>query len=326
MSEEEKRLKQLTRQGSSISNVRISKQLSTLVVNSADLWSGYVQYGIQSIQGKRPEQEDSHLAVKKSEKPKDVGIDEESPLSFFGVYDGHGGQRAAQYASENIYKIFIEKEKSTRKFQQVMKDAFIQVEEEIMNKAKEDDTFTDGTTACVAVLKSHTMVIGNVGDTEMVLARRVREELRSIVLTEVHNVGKNSKEVERILKAGGQISESQKRIKHPRFPMCTISVSRSLGDSFFKLNEHTEGRPSGLISEPYIVEISLTSRDEFAVIACDGVWDVLTYDQVVNFIAYELKAHNNAQTAAENLVEKALANGSKDNITAVVLRDRKSVV
>lgn len=63
---------------------------------------------------------------------------------------------------------------------------------------------------------------------EMVLARRVREELRPIVLTEVHNVGKNSKEVERILKAGGQISESQKRIKHPRFPMCTISVSRSL--------------------------------------------------------------------------------------------------
>lgn len=67
------------------------------------------------------------------------------------------------------------------------------------------------------------------------------------------------------------------------------------------------------------MEISLTSRDEFAVIACDGVWDVLTYDQVVNFITYELKAHNNAQTAAENLVEKALANGSKDNITAVVL-------
>jgi len=314
----EERIKQLTRKGSAIHNIKVSKQLSTLVVNSTDVWNGYLQYGIQSIQGKRPEQEDSHLTVKKSEIAKEVST-VESPLSFFAIYDGHGGQRAAQYASENIYKVFLEKEKSTRNFQQVMKDAFAQVEEEILSKTKEDDTFTDGTTACVAVLKSHTMIVGNVGDTEMILVRRVREELRHIVLTEVHNANKNPKEAERVVKSGGTISESQKRVKHPRFPLCTIAVTRSLGDSFFKLNEHTDSRPSGIIAEPSIVEVSLTSKDDFAVIACDGVWDVLTYDQVAKFVELELKTHNSSQTAAENLVSKALASGSKDNITVVVL-------
>jgi len=309
----EKLKQQLTRRGSSILNIKVSKQLSTLVVNN-DVWNGYLQYGVKSIQGVRPEQEDSHLAVKKSEKPKEINDIEESPFSYFAVFDGHGGQKAAQYSSENVYRLFLEKSKSTRKFQQVLKDSLLQVEDEILKKAEDDDSLTDGTTACIAVLKSHTMIVGNIGDTEMVLSR----ENRPVVLTEVHNPGKNNKERERVLKDGGILTD-HKRLKHPRFPMCTIAVSRSLGDSFFKLDSYLEGKPCGLISEPFIIEVSLTSKDEFAVIACDGVWDVLNYDEVVSFVHQELSNHNDPQKAADNLVQKALSSGSKDNITSVVI-------
>jgi len=55
------------------------------------------------------------------------------------------------------------------------------------------------------------------------------------------------------------------------------------------------------------------------VIACDGVWDVMTSQQVVNFVRRKLREHSDVQRAAEELVQKALKLNSIDNVSAFVV-------
>lgn len=50
-----------------------------------------------------------------------------------------------------------------------------------------------------------------------------------------------------------------------------LAVTRALGDHQFKKNGLKD-----LIAEPHIKKITLTSEDKYLVIACDGVWDVIS--------------------------------------------------
>ena len=59
--------------------------------------------------------------------------------------------------------------------------------------------------------------------------------------------------------------------------------------------------------------------DEFVVIACDGIWDVMTSQAVVNYVRRELHCHNNLTTAAQNLVAEAINCGSIDNCSVVLV-------
>ena len=57
------------------------------------------QYGSSSIQGRRPSQEDRFFAT-------DL-LPGKRGCSFYAVYDGHGGDRAATYATESMHKHFV---------------------------------------------------------------------------------------------------------------------------------------------------------------------------------------------------------------------------
>ena len=61
------------------------------------------------------------------------------------------------------------------------------------------------------------------------------------------------------------------------------------------------------------------ATDEFLVLACDGVWDVMTVHQVVWFVRRRLLEHGDVQQAAEELTQKALDLNSVDNVSAVVV-------
>lgn len=58
----------------------------------------------------------------------------EDRLSFFGVYDGHGGDKVALYAGENLHKI-LAKQEAFRKgdFEQALKDGFLATDRAILN-------------------------------------------------------------------------------------------------------------------------------------------------------------------------------------------------
>lgn len=64
-----------------------------------------------------------------------------------------------------------------------------------------------------------------------------------------------------------------------------LSLSSSSGDLLFKHPDFTKGKPSGLSAEPDVVDIVLEPKDQFLVLACDGLsavsalppWFLLTH-------------------------------------------------
>jgi len=160
------------------------------------------------------------------------------------------------------------------------------------------------------------LLVANIGDSEAVLCRRGEAD----VLSTIHNPSKSAKEKERIVASGGKIW--QDRLAHPcmnpRF--FSIAVSRSIGDMIFKNEVYTKGKPSGLIATPSLRSVELQQGDEFLLLACDGLFDVLGYQEAVDLVRAKLPALNNdPEAVAKALVEVASEKGSADNITALLV-------
>ena len=89
-------------------------------------------------------------------------------------------------------------------------------------------------------------------------------------------------------------------------------MSRALGD---------RGLKPYVSSEPRIVEGHPGNENDYAVLACDGVWDVLMPDEVMLIV----RAAIDPGRASEEISRKALDHGSTDNITVIVLDLREYV-
>lgn len=63
----------------------------------------------------------------------------------------------------------------------------------------------------------------------------------------------------------------------------------------------------------------MTDKDDFLILACDGVWDVLPHQKVCDYVSKHLKECNDPQVVSEKLVQKAYNKGSTDNITACIV-------
>lgn len=95
-------------------------------------------FGVSAMQGWRITMEDAHAAVldlqtaDDGKEHKAASVDDR--LSFFGVYDGHGGDRVALYAGDNIHKI-IAKQEAFKKgnVEQALRDGFLAADRAILN-------------------------------------------------------------------------------------------------------------------------------------------------------------------------------------------------
>lgn len=97
-----------------------------------------------------------------------------------------------------------------------------------------------------------------------------------------------------------------------------ISVSRSIGDASFKDNYGEDPENQAITCIPDITEDTLKSG-EFLVLACDGLWDVMTIQEVVDFVQEKRKDHD-LDTVAQLLVQEAIQQRqSTDNVTVVIV-------
>lgn len=95
-----------------------------------------------------------------------------------------------------------------------------------------------------------------------------------------------------------------------------LSVTRALGDWDMKL---PKGSASPLIAEPELRQIILTEDDEFLIIGCDGIWDVLSSQQAVSIVRHGLRRHDDPELCAKELVREALRLDTFDNLTVIVI-------
>lgn len=62
--------------------------------------------------------------------------DSKTRISFFGVYDGHGGDKVAIYTGDNLHKITAKQEAfKDGNFEQALKDGFLATDRAILNGA-----------------------------------------------------------------------------------------------------------------------------------------------------------------------------------------------
>jgi hypothetical protein len=97
-----------------------------------------VAYGLSAMQGWRISMEDAHAAVldlQNTEEGKSLNpATPDKRLAFFGVYDGHGGEKVAQFAGENIHKIVAKQEAFSKgDMEQALKDGFLATDRAILN-------------------------------------------------------------------------------------------------------------------------------------------------------------------------------------------------
>ncbi|KAK9088113.1 hypothetical protein Scep_027195 [Stephania cephalantha] len=161
------------------------------------------------------------------------------------------------------------------------------------------DCFCSGTTAVVLLKQDQDLVIGNLGDSRAVLGTRDKENSLIAVQLTVDLKPNLPREAARIQQCKGRVFALQDEPEVPRVWLPNndspgLAMARAFGDFCLK--------DFGLISVPDISYHRLTERDEFIVIATDGVWDVLSNKEVVDIVA---SAPSRA-TAARALVECAV--------------------
>ncbi|XP_048362387.1 integrin-linked kinase-associated serine/threonine phosphatase 2C [Sphaerodactylus townsendi] len=276
--------------------------------------------------GEREEMQDAHVILN------DI-TEECSPLpapiirvSYFAVFDGHGGVRASKYAAQNLHQNLIRKfpkgeipsvEKTIRR---CLLDTFKHTDEEFLRQASsQKPAWKDGSTATCVLVIDNTLYIANLGDSRAILCRYNEESQKyaALSLSKEHNPTHYDERM-RIQKAGGNVREGR--------VLGVLEVSRSIGDGQYKR--------FGVISVPDIKRCQLTPNDRFILLACDGLFKVFSPEEAVNFIISCLEIKDNTiltgeakstldakyEAACNRLANKAVQRGSADNVTVVVVR------
>lgn len=134
-----------------------------------------------------------------------------------------------------------------------------------------------GSTAIVVLIKEGKMFIGNVGDSRAVACWNGRTD----PLSHDHKPA-NELESKRIQAAGGWVELN--RVNG------NLALSRALGDFLFKRNAKKPVEEQIVTALPDVEVRDITQDLEFIVLACDGIWDVMTNEEVVSFIRHRIAA------------------------------------
>lgn len=102
-----------------------------------------------------------------------------------------------------------------------------------------------------------------------------------------------------------------------------LAISRAFGDTQFKPEKDDDNvtrSPDGLvISTPEVCSEHITPMTEFAIMATDGLWDVMTPQMAVTFVRNMLHKHRDLEAAVKSLSQEALSRGSVDNVTVLIM-------
>ncbi|AES95333.1 putative protein-serine/threonine phosphatase [Medicago truncatula] len=257
--------------------------------------------GSSSEKGPKQYMEDEFICIDILRESIAQQVDLPYPSAFYGVFDGHGGVDAASFIKKNMLKFITEDSQFPSSIKKAVKSAFVKADHAFRDASSLDSS--SGTTALIALVLGRSMLIANAGDSRAVLGKRGR----AVELSKDHKPNCTSEKL-RIEKLGGVIYDG--------YLNGQLSVARALGDWHIK---GTKGSKSPLSCEPELEEIVLTEEDEFLILGCDGLWDVMSSQCAVTMVRRELVQHNDPNICAKVLVTEALQRNTCDNLTVVVV-------
>jgi serine/threonine protein phosphatase PrpC len=260
------------------------------------------------VGGRSGGMEDRHVCFPNFYSLMKVSTMEQDAL-FCGVYDGHAGPLCAEFCRLQLHINLISQHR-TKPWPEAIRAAFHETDKQFREVASVR-RLKDGTTASILLIEENVLYHANVGDGEGFL-RLKSGELQNV--TTAHKAS-DPAEVARMRDV-----EEQKKMK------CVVDlgtgglvvtdplgnyirVARSIGDPAY--------HPDIVTCDPTVGEIKLTPESELVVIASDGVWDVLKFEEVSQML-HDLNPAAQVK-AAEILVDEAISRGSADNCTAIVV-------
>ncbi|XP_055822262.1 protein phosphatase 2C 51-like [Solanum dulcamara] len=313
---------------SSITTIESSSKGSSNTVVDIPLENIELKYGYISMIGRRRVMDD---AIKAS-----INM-ANNEFVFFGAYDCHGRSRVSHACRDRLHYVLEEELlKAKRKainnnndddnndssssvdWEKVMVTCFSKMDDEVMRDGNgvmgyeeggfEDVGKTVGFAAVVVIVGKEEIVITNCGDCRAILCSHGV----AIPLSNDHKPDRPD-EKKRVEAADGKVLKlNGSRVQG------VLATSRSIGDHSLK---------PFVIPEPEVAVYKRDELDEFIVIGTDGLWDVVSNEVTCHAvrtclnrqIRRKFSDRDSAADAAALLAELAIAKGSKDNISVIVV-------
>lgn len=270
---------------------------------------------------------------------------------YFAIFDGHAGKDTARWCGNNLHQLVEEEVEVGDDIKEGLGRAFVRGDGEI----EKEGVGSSGCTAVVAVIawqeressadaatkdkkedgeaeaanpadndggnsepadaskfdfiaSNHRRMLytSNVGDLRVVLYRKGKPYRLSY-----DHKATDTNEINRIRNSGGLIMKN--RVNG------VLAVTRSLGDSYMK---------DLVIGNPFTTSTEITADDDFMILACDGVWDVLSDLKACEFVSDLFEKGSgkvDPQIAAKKLCQLAMDNSTTDNVTVMIVKFDKDV-
>ncbi|KAF9924489.1 Protein phosphatase 2C 2 [Linnemannia zychae] len=255
----------------------------------------HLAYGMSAMQGWRATMDDAHATL--------LRMKNANGTAFFAVYDGHGGNSVANYCGKHLHN-FILADTAFEKgdFKTAIKNGILETDVHL-HQDSECDSESSGCTAITATISnSNKLYVGNVGDSRAVLCSNGK----AIALSTDHKPT-NIDESTRIMFAGGYVESG--RVNG------LLATSRALGDFRFKTMDTTDPGDQIVTANPDIMEHVITEDDEFLVLACDGIWECMSSNQVIDFVRLRIAQKISLDSICEMTLDHCLA--PPDHLTSI---------
>ena len=250
--------------------------------------------------------------------------------SYFSVFDGHGGNKCAEFLRDNLLKLICDNDFFPNDIEKAIKYGFSEADKLFLENAIKDGELIDNSGSCglILLIIDNKIYIANVGDSRCIISMKNGTIRKDVTRDHKPNY---PYEKERIVANGGRIYQTQTPLNqnldnenndnnsqnnennlillgpHRVFPG-SLSVSRTVGDAAAKITS-LGGNPKVVISEPDIYCFDLDKEDiDFLILGCDGIYDQLTSQDVfkcaymmIDFCKnYNLKENINEKDKEEN--------------------------
>ncbi|KAL6526797.1 hypothetical protein OROGR_015887 [Orobanche gracilis] len=304
--------------------------------------SDFPKFGLTSVCGRRRDMEDA-VAIH----PSLCGRSPNFPAGFhfFGVYDGHGCSHVATKCRDRMHEIVKDEIQGggSSSWEQMMLQSFSKMDMEVGECSSGANTVGTsacrcelqtpqcdavGSTAVIAVVTPHKIIVSNCGDSRAVLCRNGV----TIPLSVDHKPDRPD-ELNRIQGAGGRVIFWD----GPRV-LGVLAMSRAIGDNYLK---------PYVIPEPEVTVTERTVEDECLILASDGLWDVVSNETACGVARMCLQSRNPSSLARSPgiditvneagessdrscsdasilLTKLALARHSTDNVSVLVVDLRRT--
>ena len=279
-------------------------------------------------------------------------------ISYFAIFDGHGGEECSEFLKENYDKYLIENKNFPFDIKLSMIETFQKIEEDFFKLKCKENSFEDsdksGSCALVAIIFDNKVYIANIGDSRAIMSINGGTKVKQLT---VDHKPDNVKEFERALKTGSKIYlddnddpfrdestlefikdkielEKMKEIKNNTddekifrvFPS-DLAVMRTIGDIKAKKKEFG-GIPGTIINIPDIFIFEINGNDDFIVMGCDGIYDDLSNEEIVNaaWLVFKNRGkeknydiHELSMEACDIIIKYGLEKQTTDNLSCIII-------